>query len=87
MVLGWVLVGEGDDKLSMEVWRLVDSRMVLGGLGFISGGGLNTGHSALLVLLIKPKISQELLDFSGASGTTLGQNGRFEAADLEDFMD
>ena len=86
MVLGWVLVGE--DKLSMEVWRLVDSRILLGGLGFISGGGLNTGQLSVLVLLIKPKISHELLDLSGASGTTLGQNlGRFVAADLEDFMD
>ena len=78
----------GDAKLNMEVWRLVDSRILLGGLGFFSGGGLNTGQSSLLVLLIKPKISQELLDLSGASGTTLGQNiGRFEAAALEDFMD
>ena len=77
----------GDAKLNMEVWRLVDNRILLGGLGFISGGGLNTGQS-LLVLLIKPKISHELLDLSGASGTTLGQNiGRFEAADLEDLMD
>ena len=78
----------GEDKLNIEAWRLADSRILLGGVGFISGGGLNTGHSALLVLLIKPKISQELLDLSGASGTTLGQNsGRFEAADLEDLMD
>ena len=78
----------GDDKLNIELWRLADSRILLGGVGFISGGGLNTGHSALLVLLIKPKISQELLDLSGASGATLGQNkGRFEEADLEDFMD
>ena len=82
MVLGWVLVGEA--KLNMEVWRrLVERRILLGG-----GGGLNTGQLSLLVLLIKPKISHELLDLSGASGTTLGQNiGRFEAADLEDFMD
>ena len=80
-------MGEGEDKLSMEVWRLVDNRMVLGGLGFIRVG-LNTGQSSLLVLLIKPKISQELLGLSGARGVTLGQNkGRFEAADLEDFMD
>ena len=70
----------GDAKLNMEVWRLVDSRILL-------GGGLNTGQS-LLVLLIKPKISHELWDLSGASGTTLEQNsGRFEAADLEDLMD
>ena len=74
----------GEAKLNMEVWRrLVERRILLGG-----GGGLNTGQLSLLVLLIKPKISQELLDLSGASGTTLGQNiGRFEAADLEDFMD
>ena len=73
----------GEDKLNMEVWRLVDR------LGFISGGGgLNTGQLSLLVLLIKPKISHELLDLSGGSGTTLGQNiGRFEAADFEDFID
>ena len=81
----------GEDKLNIELWRLADSRILLGGLGFISVGGLNTGQSSLLVLLIKPKISQELLDLSGASGasgTTLGQNsGRFGPADLEDFMD
>ena len=78
----------GDDKLNIDVWRLVDSRIFLGGLAFISGGGLNTGQLSLLVLLIKPKISHELLDLSGGSGTTLGQNiGRFEAADLEDFID
>ena len=74
----------GEAKLNMEVWRrLVERRILLGG-----GGGLNTGQLSLLVLLIKPKISHELLDLRGASGTTLGQNiGRFEAADLEDFMD
>ena len=78
----------GEDKLSMDVWKLVDSRILFGGLGLVSGGGLKMGQLSLLVLLIKPKISHELLDLSGASGTTLGQNvGRFEAADLEDFMD
>ena len=81
MVLGRILVGE--DKLTIEEWRLVGR----GGGGRFSGGGGSTGESARLVfLLIKPKMSHELLDLIGDMGRALGQNiDRLDAGGLEDF--
>lgn len=58
-----------------------------GGGGRVSGGGGNTGQSGRSVLLlIKPKISHELLDLIGERGRVLGQNKvRLDAAGLEEF--
>lgn len=53
----------------------------------VIGGGGNTGQSfRLVLLLIKPKISHELLDLIGANGRTLEQNiERLDVGGLEDF--
>ena len=76
----------GDDKLNMEACRLVDmdSLLLLVGLGRDTEGGQS---EVLGLLLIKPKISHELLDLNGANGRTLGQNiERLDVGGLEGFI-
>ena len=69
--------------MRVEEWRSVGRA----GGGRVSGGGGKTGQSGRSVLLlIKPKISHELLDLIGANGRTLEQNiERLDVGGLEDF--
>ena len=76
----------GEDKLNIEACMLVDmDSLLLVGLGRDTLGGQS---EALGLLLIKPKISHELLDLNGANGRTLGQNiERLAVGGFEGFID